>query len=62
MDAIEAVEKEIEKVISKFSGIQKESKQTIDEVISVLSVCMSSLCEYLQRSDVFFLQFNNLSE
>ena len=43
MEAIEAVEKEIEKVISKFSGVKKQSESTLDEIISVLEICSSSL-------------------
>ena len=46
MEAIDAVEKEIEKVISKFSGVRKQSEETLDEIISVLSVCSSSLCKH----------------
>ena len=44
MDAIEAVEKEIEKVISKFTGVKKQSEDTINEIISVLS--SSSICKH----------------
>lgn len=42
MDAIESVEKEVERVVSKFSSIKKQSEDTIHEIISVVSECLSS--------------------
>lgn len=58
MEAIEAVEKEIEKVISKFSGVKKQSESTLDEIISVLEICSSSLCK--QKSSDYFIKLYNL--
>jgi hypothetical protein len=43
MEACEAVEKEIEKVIKMFTDVKGESMQTINEICSVLSVLMNSL-------------------
>jgi hypothetical protein len=43
MEACEAVEKEIEKVIKKFTDVRGESTQTINEITSVLSVHLNSL-------------------
>ncbi|XP_070500363.1 E3 ubiquitin-protein ligase RMND5A-like [Chironomus tepperi] len=60
MDAIDAVEKEIEKVISKFSGVKKQSEETLDEIISVLSVCSSSLCRMDSDATIPEQQANEL--
>lgn len=43
MEACDAVEKEIEKVIKKFTDVKGESTQTISEITSVLSVLLNSL-------------------
>lgn len=45
MDACEAVEKEIDKVITKFTGIKKQSSESIDEIISIFMSCLSNLSE-----------------
>ena len=41
--ACESVEKEIDKVISKFGDIRDEAICTINEIKNVLEVCKSSL-------------------
>lgn len=41
--ACESVEKEIDKVITKFTDIKNETMCTIDEIKSVLEVCKASL-------------------
>lgn len=43
MDACDAVEKEIDKVIQKFSDVKGESVETITEIISIFSVILNSL-------------------
>lgn len=43
MDACDSVEKEIDKVIQKFTQVRGESTETITEIISVFSVVLSSL-------------------
>lgn len=43
MDACEAVEKEVDKVIKKFTEVKGESVETINEIISVFSVLLNSL-------------------
>lgn len=57
MEAIDAVEKEIEKVISKFSCVKKQSEETINEIISVLSVCSSSVCKQKSSDLLLFNLF-----
>lgn len=51
MDACEAVEKEIEKVIKKFTDVKSDSIETINEIISVFSVLMNSLGKQKKYSD-----------
>lgn len=43
MDSCEAVEKEIERVIKKFTDVKGDSVETINEIISVFSVLLNSL-------------------
>lgn len=43
MDACESVEKEVEKVIKKFTDVKSDSIETVNEIISVFSVLLSSL-------------------
>jgi hypothetical protein len=44
MDACcESVEKEIDKVVNKFTDIKNEAISTIEEIKSVLAVCRASL-------------------
>jgi hypothetical protein len=43
MDACESVEKEIQKVITKFTEIKKQSSESINEIVSVLKVIQLSL-------------------
>lgn len=60
MESCEAVEKEIDKVIQKFTDIKGETIETINEVISVFSVLMSSLGK--QRIlNLYFLLIQNLN-
>lgn len=46
MDSCEAVEKEIDRVVKKFTDVKGDSIETINEIISVLSVCLNSLGLY----------------
>ena len=43
MDSCEAVEKEIDKVIKKFTDVKSDSVEKINEIISVFSVLLNSL-------------------
>lgn len=43
MDACESVEKEVDKVINKFTDIKNDAISTIEEIKSVLQVCKASL-------------------
>lgn len=43
MDACESVEKEVDKVVNKFTEIKNETISTINEIKSVLVVCKASL-------------------
>lgn len=43
MDSCESVEKEIDKVIKKFTDVKDNSVETINEIISVISVLLNSL-------------------
>lgn len=49
MDSCEAVEKEIEKVIKKFTEVKSDSGETINEIISVFSVLLNSLGKQNER-------------
>lgn len=53
MDACEAVEKEIEKVIKKFTDVKGESVETINEIISVFSVLLNSLGKQKIKNGIF---------
>jgi uncharacterized protein (DUF2164 family) len=46
MDACESVEREIEKVISKFTGIKEQSSNEISEIVSMLTVYLASLSKF----------------
>lgn len=43
MDACDAVENELEKVLKKFIDAKASTAETINEIISVFSVLMNSL-------------------
>lgn len=43
MDSCDSVEKEIDKVIKKFTDVKGNSIDTINEIISVISVLLNSL-------------------
>lgn len=45
MDSCQAVEKEIDKVIQKFSGIQSHSTRVLDDAISYIEQLKSSIEE-----------------
>lgn len=45
MDACESVEKEVDRVVTKFTDIKDETISAIDEIKSVLLVCKASLGE-----------------
>lgn len=46
MDACESVEKEVDKVVNKFTDIKNETISTIDEIKSVLEIVKASLSEF----------------
>ena len=48
MEACDVVEKEIDKVIQKFSEVKSESAETINEIISVFSVILNSLGKFCE--------------
>lgn len=50
MDACDSVEKEIEKVINKFTDIKNQSEESINEIISVLRVILVSLSKYIENN------------
>lgn len=59
MDACDSVEKEIDKVIQKFTQVKGESSETISEIISVFSVVLSSLGKQRNlQSSTFCLEAN----
>lgn len=43
MDACDAVEKEIDKVLQKFTDVKGDSVETITEIVSIFSVVLNSL-------------------
>lgn len=43
MESCDAVDKELDKVIQKFTDIKGESMETINEAISVFSVLLSTI-------------------
>lgn len=43
MDAVESVEKEIDKVIHKFTDIKNDAIRTIEDIKGVLQICKASL-------------------
>lgn len=45
MDSCQAVEKEIDKVIQKFSAIESHSSRVIDDIISYIEQLKSSIAE-----------------
>lgn len=43
MDAAESVEKEVDKVISKFTDVKNQSNSIINDINSMLEVCRQKL-------------------
>lgn len=52
MDATESVEKEIDKVITKFTDIKNQSNLIINDINCVLEVCKQKLCESYFQSPI----------